>query len=71
MATKKTKKHISEKQAKNIIDKYYALKRALYTISESETYYDSVRKDAKSAMSALEKWRRDKLNISRMSNYKA
>jgi len=73
MPTKKKqeKKHITVKQANALIDKYYALKRALYAIGESESYYDSVRKDAKSAMKALEKWRSEKLNVSRMSNYKA
>lgn len=73
MPTKKKqeKKHITVKQANALIDKYYALKRALYAIVESESYYDSVRKDAKSAMKALEKWRSEKLNVSRMSNYKA
>ena len=72
MATKKKseKKHITVKQANALIDKYYALKNALYKIETNEKMYDSVRKAAKSANKALQRWRGNSLDLNTMSGYR-
>lgn len=69
--TVKSKKTITTTEANAIIDVYYKLKNRLYNIGESEKYTDTTRKLAKKATKALEKWRRDSLDIYRMSGYKA
>lgn len=74
MATKKKtteKRFITASEAKKIIDKYYHLKNELYEIATKSKYNAEAQKYAKLAIKALEKWRGDKLNISRMSNYNA
>ena len=53
-----------------MIDKYYALKNALYKIETNEKMYDSVRKAAKSANRALQRWRGNALDLNTMSGYR-
>lgn len=71
MATRKTKttRPLSAAEGKRILDKYYSLRIALYKISEDGRYHSEARKHAKSALKGLEKWRGDKLNLARMTNY--
>lgn len=74
MATKKikktaTKRAITVAEAKKIKEKFYALSKVLYDISENPKYYDTTRKYAKQAWKGLSKWRGDILNIPRMSNF--
>lgn len=62
---------ITRAEAERIKDKYYALKKVLYNISNDEKYTERARKLAKSAVKGLEKWRSDKLELAKMSNYQS
>lgn len=67
---KSQKRVVSVKEADKIIDKYYSLKNALYSIVKSDKYTDPSRKLAQKALTGLEKWRLNVLDTARMTGFR-
>ena len=76
MATKKTnkgkavaKRNVSSREADLILTKYYALKGYLYKLQEKGDLTATSRSLLKKAVSSLEKWRGNSLNLARMTGF--
>jgi hypothetical protein len=60
---------VNYKEAEALVNKYYALKTPLFKICNSDKYTETAKKVARKAWQSLEKWRKDNLDLARMTNY--